>query len=117
MQAYLDTAPEKGSVRRNNWTGGEPEKGALAYLLMPFFELGPVLATDQGLSPINWQELNAWKQATQSELSGWESKAMIDLSSAYLIQHRQAIKSDCPAPFIGEIDHGALAARRKARRK
>ena len=117
MQAYLDTAPEKGSVRRNNWTGGEPEKGALAYLLMPFFELGPVLATEQGLRPISWQDIHAWKQTTKSELSSWESKAMIDLSSAYIVQHRKAVKSDCQSPFIGEIDHGALAARRRARRK
>lgn len=116
MQAYLDTAPEKGAPRRAEWTGGEPPIGALAYLIDPFFELGPVISTGQGLRPIDWQDINAWQQVTASSLRPWESKAMIDLSTAYIIQHQHATQSDCMSPFIGEIDHHALAAKRRRNR-
>lgn len=116
MQAYLDTAPEKGHARRINWSGGEPPIGALAHLVAPFFELGPVVSTGQGLRPIDWQDIHAWQQATNTKLQPREAKAMIDLSTTYIVQHYKSIKPDCMSPFIGEIDHYALAARRKARR-
>lgn len=90
--------------------------GALAYLVAPFFELGPVVSTGQGLRPVDWQDINAWQQATRSSLKPWESKAMIDLSTAYIVQHHKSVKPDCMSPFIGEIDHHALAARRRGRR-
>lgn len=117
MQAFLDTAPEKGSVRRNEWSGGEPPIGALFYLVAPFYELGPVISTGSGLRPIDWQDINAWQQATKTELKPWESKAMIDLSTAYIVQHHNAKSAECVSPFVGEIDHHALAAKRRGRRK
>ena len=90
--------------------------GALAYLVAPFFELGPVVSTGDGLRPIDWTDINSWQQATRSYLTPRESKAMIDLSTSYIIQHRKSVKPDCMSPFIGEIDHHALAARRRGKR-
>lgn len=117
MQAFLDTAPKDGRARRSHWNGGEPEKGALSYLISPLNELGMVVATEQGLRPINWQDISAWKLATNSNLSAWECKALIDLSTAYIVEHRKAVKPDHMAPYMGKTDHYALAARRRNKNK
>lgn len=115
MQAFLDTAPKSGSARRSHWVGGEPEKGALEYLIKPLEELGYIVATEQGLRPINWQDINAWKQATVSNISPHDCKALIDLSTAYIVEHQKALKPEAMSPFMGKTDHAALAARRRNR--
>lgn len=115
MQAFLDTTPEKGKLRRSNWSGGEPPIGALRYLSLYLIELGYVVASPNGLRPLNWQDIAAWQSVTQTDIKPWECKELINLSTAYIVQHHQSIKTDCISPYTGNIDHAALAARRRAR--
>lgn len=117
MQAFLDTAPKDGVSRRSHWTGGEPEKGGLSYLINSLVELGFVVATEQGLRPISWQDISAWKLATNSDLSARDCRALIDLSTAYIVEHHKAVNPSHIAPYMGKTDHAALAARRRNKNK
>lgn len=117
MQAFLDTAPKDGVPRREHWVGGEPEKGPLEYLVGPLIELGIVVSDSSGLRAISWQDIAAWKSATNSQLTAWEGKALIGLSMAYMLEHNKSLSQAHVSPYSGEVDHHALAARRRNRRK
>lgn len=117
MQAFLDAKPKDGRPRRSGWSGGQPDKGALIHLIGYLNELGFVVASEAGLRPINWQDLSAWKQATQTTISTADCKALIDLSNIYLVEHSKAVNPSHMAPYMGKTDHHALAARRRKRSK
>lgn len=120
MKAFLHTTPEGSQEPRGvNWAGGEPDTGDLGYLGEYLFEIGPLISTNQGNRPIDWVDLSAWQSVTGERLNKMELKAIIDLSCAYLHQHRESLEPDSIPPWGDhtKVDHAALAARRRSRRQ
>jgi len=120
MKAFLHTTPEGAADPRCvTWVGGEPEPGDLSYLGDYLFDVGPLVVTGQGNRPIMWDDLAAWQAVTGERLNKMELRALIDLSCAYLSQHRLSLANDATAPWADhtQVNHAALAARRRKRGK
>lgn len=118
MTAWLDTTPEKQSQpRRFSWAGGEPEKGALDYLCDWFHEAGLIKHTANGIEPLDWCEINNWKQATGTDATPFELNVLIDLSRTYLESHYKAKDLHCAPPWLDPdtIDQNALIEKRRRR--
>lgn len=102
MDAYLDTKPDEfPQCRRVNNEFPLPEVGALGYLLDIFHEVGQIVADGGGqLRALNWQDLAGYISATQQNLEPWESKAIIDLSMSYLLEHLRAKNPAATVPYF-----------------
>ena len=70
------------------------EKGG--YLLDVFSELG---FARQGPEPVNYQEIKAYCELTDTELTPWEVETVRMLSDAYVVQLLRSKESNAPAPY------------------
>lgn len=79
-----------------------PDAGPAAYLLDIFFDVGPVLYSSMGESPIGYEQLVAWEQAHGVRLLPWEVGTLRSLSLAYLGEKVRSEDPSVAAP--GSID-------------
>ncbi len=77
-----------------------PPPGALAHLAEYLFEAGPVSHSGAGTTPLGWQEILAWQQATGIELQTYEARALRRLSTEYVIAMAEAEDPNAPPPFV-----------------
>lgn len=63
---------------------------------------------------IEYQELNAWQQATGAELTPWEAETIISLSNAYVVQLVKSKEPRCDAPFWKSAEGVDVSAKFKA---
>ena len=73
-----------------------------AYLLEYLSEIGEARHNGQTLSPIDWQEIRAWQDATGIMLGAWEAKTIRHLSTVYASYYWEAGDPNCPAPWMPE---------------
>lgn len=74
------------------------------HLVRYLFDVGPVMSSDAGKGPVNYQEINAWQQATGIPLNTWEAKMLRQLSLEYLSESHLAKNSSRPSPFVRELE-------------
>jgi hypothetical protein len=63
-----------------------PELGPEIYLWHTLRDVGLMVQTPMGQTPIGWPELNAFSQLTQQQLEPWEASTLIRMSEAYLAE-------------------------------
>ena len=90
-----------------------PEPGDKAYLVEFLMEIGPAGSGFSGPVPISWAEINAWREATGTILTGQELVTLRELSKAYVAQYYDSTDRNCPAPYVDTrgIDQTQLADR------
>jgi hypothetical protein len=99
----LNTVPEKSDQTRFEQYQEEGKVIAwpelrCSYLADILFEIGPCLHGGMGLSPLTWQEINAWQETSGIRLAMWEATAIRRASKEYARQVSISDKPDCPAP-------------------
>lgn len=72
----------------------------LAYLFQVFIEVGPILNTEMGRTPIGWREIEAYQAIIGFDFRPWEAKILRAASTEYLAQMQSATKADCPPPGV-----------------
>lgn len=80
------------------------------FLVNYAFECGVSLNSDFGMTPITWQEVNAWQKATLNN-DPWIAKIVKKLSSDYVSEFKAAKDQGRPSPITEELD---LQEQRKA---
>lgn len=69
-----------------------------------------------GLIPLTWQEIQAFIEVNELDLTLWERELLKKMSEAYCAEYSRASDPQRPAPYVAEkeedeIDHIALALR------
>lgn len=75
-----------------------PEVNHGAQILEWLHEVGPVQQGMNGPEPLSWIEINAWKQATGTEITTQELVMLRQLSSAYVQQYNVSDNPQAPPP-------------------
>jgi hypothetical protein len=83
-----------------------------AYLLEYLSEIGEARHSGTMLSPVDWQEIKAWQDATGVELSAWDAKVIRRLSSVYVAQYFDAGDPNCPPPWMPSQPSGERITKR-----
>lgn len=60
------------------------------YLVLLFYEAGICGSNMNGVVPLSWSEIIAWKEATQRELDIWETSQIMAMSKAYVSERVSA---------------------------
>jgi len=68
------------------------------YLLDYFSELGAGKQTGGSLVPLEWPDIKAWSDVTETKIDAWEAVTLIEMSSAYATWHYKAKDKNCPLP-------------------
>lgn len=101
-----------------------PELDDSAYIIQILMDIGPSMSGGMGPSPITWQELLSYCQATRTNLSRWEFETLRTLSEIFCQKYAEYDDNDAAAPFVyeefdkAEVSRGigsvlrSLAARR-----
>lgn len=69
--------------------------------------MGQVTKTGQGIVPITWQELRAYRLENDLDLSIWDRGVLHSMSEAYVNEYYAATDPQRPAPWapiVEEID-------------
>lgn len=81
-----------------------PETKHGAYLLDSLSELG---FARQGPEPIDYQEMKAWADLTDTSLTPWESETLRMLSESYVVQLHRSKDANAAPPYdersLGEM--------------
>ena len=91
-----------------------PEVGEAIYLVHYWNDLGLITAGPMGPVAISSQEVIAWQQGSQLDLSAWEFSSLIQMSRSYLSSMHLASDPACPPPYgnpINEFDRSVLSKR------
>ena len=91
-----------------------PEVGEAIYLVHYWNDLGLFAEGPMGPVAISSQEVIAWQQGSQLELSAWEFSSLIQMSRSYLSSMRAASDPACPPPYgnpVNEFDRSVLSKR------
>lgn len=114
--AWLNAVPEKSKGDKSEGPGKArieriealgvdapmPEADA-AYLLTYFWEVGPTVAGGMSGAPVCDQRLAYWMQNTGIQLQPWETRALISMSKAYVVEATKGTARNCPAPFQPDL--------------
>jgi hypothetical protein len=87
-----------------------------AYLLELFFNSGQCIQTGMGLAPLSWQEIQAFIEVNELDLTLFERDIIKKMSEAYCAESHKATDPQRPAPYVekkaeDEIDRVAQAMR------
>jgi len=100
--AWLHTVPEgETQSRSKNLDPGDsrlklPKHENGAYLLGMLSELG---FARSGPDSIDYQEIAAWCNVTDTELTAWEAETLHKLSDAYVVQLHRSKDSNAEPPY------------------
>jgi len=83
---------------------GMPDMGPLSHIIAWLMELGEVTSTAEGLTPLSWQEIEAWSRLTGLNVSPRESLALRRLSVAYIQEFYRSNNRDCMPPTLDKPD-------------
>lgn len=72
-------------------------------------ELGFCTYSGMGMESLSFREIQAWCDTTSTVLQPWESLALRELSTAYVVQYRESENPAAPAPYLG----GSVEVHRK----
>lgn len=90
-----------------------PDIESAEYLVSAFHGVGMVVSNGMGITAISWLELSAYCSITVTDLSGWESEIIMDMSRAYSSTFRKAEDPTMTAPFTMIDDDDALKYQRE----
>jgi len=68
-----------------------------SYIIEWLFDIGPMMYSSMGSSPISYQEIESWRDGI--ELSHWEKSTLKGLSAEYMNWLQKGAKKDCPVPY------------------
>lgn len=77
-----------------------PDLGDEGYLVPLFIECGTSKAGANGLLPLDWMDIEAWKSATQLELNPFEALMIRSMSKAYVGEYYAAKDKARARPYI-----------------
>lgn len=80
-----------------------PELDGAEYMVALFREAGTVLSNGMGAIPLTWQEITAWLDATELELSVWEKLTIREMSEAYAAELQAATAKHAVAPYVPAV--------------
>lgn len=66
-----------------------PQVGEFGYLTALLAELGIVGSGAMGITPLSWQEIDAFNRCGHLELTSWETMRLMDMSRAYCNWHNK----------------------------
>lgn len=81
-----------------------PDIDGAEYMVALLQEAGLVSATGMGVIPITWQEIEAWLNTTELDLSVWEKLTIKEMSEAYVSEFNSASAKDAAAPYVPAIE-------------
>jgi len=68
------------------------------YLLNYFYELGWCKQSGGAIIPVEWADIKAWSDITETKIDAWEAVTLIEMSNAYVSWHHKAKDIGCPPP-------------------
>lgn len=77
---------------------------AFGYLLGYFYLSGQATQTGMGLVPLSWQEIKAFREENELEITLWERELLKKMSEAYCTEYSRASDPKRPAPYAPEQD-------------
>lgn len=78
--------------------------GPWTNLLGFFFEAGQVMKTGMGIVELTWQEIKAWREETETDITLWEKDVLKKMSQAYCAEYHAASDPKRPAPYTPEVE-------------
>lgn len=73
--------------------------------LLGFFYLsGQATQTGMGLAPLSWQELKAFREENELDITLWERELLKKMSEAYCAEYSRASDPKRPAPYKPEVE-------------
>ena len=69
------------------------------YFINILFESGPATYSRDGVAPLSWRELDAYKTLCGVSLAPWQARLIRSLSSDYVIEYNAARAQDAPPPW------------------
>ncbi len=81
-----------------------PKPTLMPHLIDYATELGLGMSTGMGITPITWQELDAWASRTNTPVTDDECRILIDMSKTYCAWSVKAKDKKCEPPFIPQND-------------
>lgn len=90
--------------------------GPWTYLLGFFNLSGQCTQSGMGLAPLSWQELKAFREENELDITLWERELLKKMSEAYCAEYSRASDPHRPSPYTPdvvdeEIDHIGNALR------
>lgn len=76
----------------------------MSYLVTWLFEINPLRSTGFGYSGISWNDILAWSQLLDRQLTHVEAVFLYQLSQEYAAQYNAATDKTCAPPFIVDIE-------------
>lgn len=67
--------------------------------------VGFVSAGFNGAQQVTWQEIRAWQEATEADVTPWEVETLYRLSGVYAAMLHKAKDPGCPSPSANAPDH------------
>lgn len=77
---------------------------AFAHLLVFFFDAGQAMKTGMGITELTWQEIKAWREETETDITLWEKEQIKKMSQAYCAEYHAASDPKRPAPYQPEVE-------------
>ena len=89
-----------------------PEVEYGAHVIEWLHGIGVTENGDNGIKPLSWQEINAWKQANDVSATREELEMLYQLSRVYVAQYHRSNNPDEPPPNRARnVDKDALKSR------
>lgn len=82
-----------------------PELKGYDYLIDWLYDLGFSMQSPMGEMPLPISEIYSWGE--KIDITHFEAKTLRDLSLCYLNMKNQAVKTNCPKPWISERERSA----------
>jgi hypothetical protein len=76
-----------------------PDVEYALYLVNLLDEIGAAQQSSMGLSPLTWQEIKAWKELTDTDITSWELLLIRHLSILYTTELSQGGSPKRKAPY------------------
>lgn len=81
-----------------------PDVADADYIVKLWHESGTVMSGASGPTALNWQELKAWREENDLELTNYEVDAIRRMSIEYVSEYYEASDKTRPAPYVIEIE-------------
>lgn len=89
---------------------------AFSHLKELFFISGQVMQSGHGLLPLTWQELKAFIEVNELELTIWERQVIKKMSDAYCAEYSRSSDPNRPAPYRPQVEETEVDQVAKAMR-
>lgn len=80
----------------------------LGYLLGFFIASGQATSSGMGLVPLSWQELKAFREENELDITLFERELLKKMSEAYCAEYHAASDPRRPAPYTPEVEEDEI---------